>query len=834
MRNISNEIFYTILEKNDNETGLLIEKLVNAYEERISDEWEIFGYKYIGGLKAASFTIPSREHELINNIFAAIRDQRNGVTEKVTVGVKNYLRDTENLNLNKQAIKNAIVTYLESELSRYDADMLMQLKIEREDGVRVPITKHLKWNIAIVNPWPGSMSAEAELVMRNKQAAEDAGLNLTMLSNFGHILEEGTQKQTKEYVDSDELDFVISTHYDTHKCLDAFYYHTLWNPPEIPLNLDDYPSRITDNYIMYDDFLIYDDGGMKNHLNCILMDSPRDLDSASMLVGSFPSSCVLKPNLNQPTMFYCGMNWERVVHNSNRHEGLFKLLDNTGKVKFFGPDKVKEWGGIAPWEGYKCYQHPIPFDGFSILKEINNCGICLVLSSDIHRRAGAATNRLYEACAAGAVIISDDNPFMLKYFSDAALFVQYNKNNPKDTFEQLMEKYEWIISHKEEALKLANRAQEIFLEKFALDKQLLDVIDHHAERKQIEKNQLYAKDEKKKVVVSFILNHCAQEEEQEKKQKLEGENSKKLKEDAKENSDNELNTWKTKLDIVIKNVKNQYYRNIQLIIAVDRSIAKEVQQYCKEQLCSITVLKMDLFDFKGSRILTDFQALRLICNEYDFDYIVNMRAEEFWFYDHITTLVRTIEDKGTLSAVSGRLIEDNEGYRRAEMFRSPTCSTIFNMAYPDYLPQPGQIMFAKEAYRMIPEYMDSLLDGYEHYMILGIEKVIHNKEIPFSFRMTMGHHLKRTDERGNVLEESMQIRLIRDALKRHIPDGSLSANQISNSMVSKIITDYPIKRFIAVRICRIMLRIMPQRFWLTKKIQEKYNRINNELIHYFG
>lgn len=82
------------------------------------------------------------------------------------------------------------------------------------------------------------------------------------LSNFSQILDRKTQLATDEFADADELDFVISTHYETHKTLDQFYYHALWNPPEIPLNLSDYDTRITSNYMMNDDFLIYDDGGM--------------------------------------------------------------------------------------------------------------------------------------------------------------------------------------------------------------------------------------------------------------------------------------------------------------------------------------------------------------------------------------------------------------------------------------------------------------------------------------------------------------------------------------------------------------------------------------------
>lgn len=91
---------------------------------------------------------------------------------------------------------------------------------------------------------------------------------------------------------------------------------------------------MTNNYLSNDDFLIYDSGGMRNHLQAILMNKPRNIKGASILTGSFPTSEMLEPNLRDPKMFYCGMNWEKVVHNSNHHEGLFKLLDKTGKVKF--------------------------------------------------------------------------------------------------------------------------------------------------------------------------------------------------------------------------------------------------------------------------------------------------------------------------------------------------------------------------------------------------------------------------------------------------------------------------------------------------------------------
>lgn len=118
-----------------------------------------------------------------------------------------------------------------------------------------------KFSFGIVIPWPGAESAEKELLFRTKKAAEDANINCVWLDNLGHILDEN-QKATDEYVDAETLDCVISTHYDTYKCLDAFYYFTLWNPPDIPLIVGDYATRITANYLMYDDYLIYGPGGM--------------------------------------------------------------------------------------------------------------------------------------------------------------------------------------------------------------------------------------------------------------------------------------------------------------------------------------------------------------------------------------------------------------------------------------------------------------------------------------------------------------------------------------------------------------------------------------------
>lgn len=800
-----------IARENENAAGVVV-KMLEVFSEKNLDCWAEIGFKYMAPVLALP-NIDSflKSHSWVNRILRAVEAPHNNVKKRVYVGVQLWNELLTNYaDLSISMLANAVADYLENFMSAYDRDLLQSLELPDKDGQYYPINHKGDWSFGVVNPWPGDMSAEAEVLARMKAGADDAGIKMTMLSNFGHVLDPETQKQTETYVEADDVDFVISTHYDTHKSVDAFYYHTLWNPPEIPLNLDDYLGHVTDNYVMNDDFLIYDDGGMSGHLNCILANSPRDLSNPSSLTASFPGKCVLKPKLDDPKMFYCGMNWERVVHHTNRHEGLFKLLDETGKVKFFGPEVVKAWGGLRPWDGYKCYQYSIPFDGFSILKEINDCGICLVLSSDIHRRAGSATNRTYEACAAGAVIISDDNPFMLKYFSDAALFIQYNKSEPEDTFRQLMEKYQWIIDHKEEALKLAERAQEIFLERFAIDLQLRSIVKHHPRRLESVKKSLFAKTEEKNVLATFVLNT----------QRADG--ISKL------------------LMPVLENIKRQYYRNIQLAIAADTTIADTVEDICHKWVYSAKVISMPLYDFKGSRKMTDAEALNALYQAFsDHSYFINLRSEERWFRDHITTLVRSIEDSGAKFAYSGRLFEDSVGYRRTDMFDNIHLSTIYLMNCPDWMPVPGQILFSSDCHAYLPDCMMPFLDGFEHYALMNAVILREKAQGFFSRRMSFNYVDGKWDERSSVVETAMQIRLIRDYVKYDLPSAGMAGpggnnvtSALNTSEIMRVLSYYPFKLWLSLRINRFFLRILPSHSKAYRKMGERYEQLQKRFLQY--
>lgn len=697
----------------------------------------------------------------------------------------------------------APIEYLTEKASQYDRKKIAQVCYfpgVGADQTHFPMRAKGMVTVGIISPWPGDISAEMELVARLRKAADNLGIGCVLLDNFGRVLDD-RQNVTDRWIEPEEIDFAISLQYETHKSIDTFYYHALWNPPEIPLNLDYYYEKVTDHYLMYDDYLIYDSGGMTKHLKSMLYRKPRNLSGASMLTTSCPESVMYEPALKKPRMFYCGMNWESVVHHTNRHEGLFKLLDATGRVRFYGPKKVETWGGIQPWKGYSCYRGSIPFDGYSILKVIHECGICLVLSSDIHRRAGAVTNRAFEACAAGAVMISDENAFMQKWFKDAALFIVYNKNDPKDTFCQIMEKYDWIISHKKDALKLAKRAQEIFRRHFALEKQLYSIVNNHAGRFLSVKRDLFAKDDMKKVTVSYVVTTGD------------------IKEACK------------LLRQVVKNVENQYYRNISISIACDQTVYGELYRFLETITAKAVLYPMDIFDKKGMQKLTTGECMQRLWELSDADYYVNTTADEIWYYDHITTLVRTIEDEAAAASYSGRLNLGTDGLRTVESFKPVTNDTVYYMQYPKWLPTPGQILFSEKAKALLPHYMYACLDGYEHYALLAFCKLKKKGKISFSRRMTYVSRAERKDMKCTVLEPPFQIRFIRDLVNEEMEEWKHEITGLGRREVNDMMAKIPLLLWLRIRMNKVKLRCVKADTGRGKKVARRYQTLLDKFVN---
>lgn len=201
----------------------------------------------------------------------------------------------------------------------------------------------------------------------------------------------------------------------------------------------------------------------------------------------FVIPCEEKQNLK---LFYVGM--------GERYKKLLTKLENKNLIDIYGPKKVFN---KSPWIGFKSYKGTIPYDGKTIIQTMHDTGIVLALHSKSHNREDFVSNRIFEAAAAGAIIITDDNKFIRKYFGDSVYYLDIFKSSEeqeKDLFCILDE----IFNHKDEAFKKAQRAQKIFIEKLSLDHQ----IDAFLEFIENEKNKKNETSDKKVDCVCLIDN----------------------------------------------------------------------------------------------------------------------------------------------------------------------------------------------------------------------------------------------------------------------------------------------------------------------------------------
>ena len=662
-------------------------------------------------------------------------------------------------------------------------------------------------SFGVIYTFPGTEMAEKEAILRLKKAASNIGYNMVILNSQGYCLNSemgGTFKRIRD----DDLEFIITTHFMDTKFFDTFYYHALWNPKETSLSSDNYRMYI-DNILSNDDFLIYDQGGMSNHLKSVLIDDQRDLERASQLVASCPKSVIMEPNLHNPKLFYCGTNWERTCNSSGlaRHSGLFSLLDNCNVIEIYGPKKLPNWP-IAPWDGYKSYNGEIPFDGFSILEKINQCGIVLALSSDVHRRAGAVTNRVYEACAAGAVIISDDNPFMKEHFEDTVLYIDFNINNPIDTYNQIMQKYNWIISHKDEAKELAKQSQNIFIKKFCLEKQLSDVWKEHNNRKRAIEKSMYAQNREEKILIIAYMDALIFDKDE-----------------------------KYKLKHIIDQINNQHYQNITLGIVCEEKNKDAILSCIGKNKYPIQIIPMQIYNKKNTKLITRCQMLREALHQIPCSYFCIMQGNEIFFHDHLEILKRKLEDnKEALAAYSGIFLDSHDGIRYIIRRNILHNISFYIMDFKVY----GSMLFKKQIANMLPFYVDSSIDGFEVDALAQYIIFSKKKQIIYSDHMTAGINESISGQYVSpLLTQQMQNKfihgLVHTGYEHWIADTTLP--NVQNKVIEYLPVDKKAMKYVyKIGILYIKLKIMINNFKLLfafskkrhSKLKEKIKKLKAE------
>jgi len=161
----------------------------------------------------------------------------------------------------------------------------------------------------------------------------------------------------------------------------------------------------------------------------------------------------------QLAIMYAGLHWD-----GSRHGEIFRGLDGRVPLRLYGPPRA--WA-----ECDASYRGTLPFDGVSVIEAIKDAGIALCLHKAAHREANCPSLRLFEAAAAGALIIADDFDFPREWFRDSVLYVDAELPAPM-VVEQIVSHVEWANRYPEAANRLAHRSNELFRRCLTLESML--------------------------------------------------------------------------------------------------------------------------------------------------------------------------------------------------------------------------------------------------------------------------------------------------------------------------------------------------------------------------
>ena len=404
--------------------------------------------------------------------------------------------------------------------------------------------------IAIHNSFIGERAAENELSRRISLAAINIGWEVI-------------ETKVAQEIDLYEPDFVLVTHFNTPKLSRFPTYECMWNPP---IFFDDYmefireyadSSKLIEKYanILSCDAYLSSSSKCDDWLNEKLGET-----SKKFFIAPFFTSCnqteYVPPNLQNPHLIYIGVNWD-----GSRFKKLFKQLDTKDFMKVYGSN----WNYLK-----KSYKGTLPFDGTSVLKTLRNAGVGLCLHRHEHTEAETPSMRIFEIVASGALAICGEHKFIRDAFGDNVLYIDINASIPEQV-DQISEHISWIRSHQHEALKMSKTSHDIFLEKYTLEKLLLNIVPHH---QNLIENKGFIKDSIKdlsKHQVQFIVRV----------------------------SDHPLSMLRRCLDSIV----NQTYKNVAIILVKHQKIAdldKLLQEY--EPVISIKIVNSKFTGFQSTQL----------------------------------------------------------------------------------------------------------------------------------------------------------------------------------------------------------------------------------------
>lgn len=344
---------------------------------------------------------------------------------------------------------------------RYEAESIKASDLELAHLAK------MKRKIGIVRLWPGHAAAEHESIERYRFACSLIGVELLEVDRLGNLLHGERRRITQ-----DDVDFVISLHYETPKAYDCFSWAALWNP--VDFYVDWGFNTFADHQFSHDGYFSCSSPVIERFARQEL--GSRYNEVAHATVNHTLSGPIFRAEQRDDRrLVYCGINWERLSNKPGRFDHLLSPLDRAGVLDIFGPEIIQ---GTRVWEGFDGYKREVPFDGKSLIREISMSGAVLALSSNAHLRSEVMTSRLFEGAAAGALVMADGNGFVERYFADVTVPIEITGEASKDGA-KIIAALQHYNNNPDEAFKLAKALQDRYIDSYMLHKQLLGVYQQY-------------------------------------------------------------------------------------------------------------------------------------------------------------------------------------------------------------------------------------------------------------------------------------------------------------------------------------------------------------------
>ena len=296
-------------------------------------------------------------------------------------------------------------------------------------------------HIAAVNSFPCLVNTpEVEYIKRLAHAADKIGCRVYEVI-------------TSDDIHACQPDFVLPVHEFTPKLTPYFTLGVLWSPPS---HYEADPRRVK-SILSYDAYLVGSPqvGRFLDDLEFATgVHKPRS--SFRFLPTTQSTEFVPRPTDQAYELVYVGAHWD-----GPRHGELLAGLSGVDEIALYGPEDT--------WQAHgRSYRGTVPFDGTSVLGILARHGVALCIHRHDHRVADTPSMRLFEAAAAGCLIISDEIPFARQVLGDSAFYVDLRRD-PRETVAQVLHILRWARRNHAAATAMAAESHRILRDEFSIE-----------------------------------------------------------------------------------------------------------------------------------------------------------------------------------------------------------------------------------------------------------------------------------------------------------------------------------------------------------------------------